>query len=312
MVNMMPNCWQTHLIQIQIIPPGSPAHKIHRMRKLNFKVGASITVKDNDQIDKYFNELNRIPLISREEEMELIAKAKQGDKAAQDKVITANLRFVISVANKYKRADIQLADLIGEGNRALMKALNRYDLSNGAKFISYAVWWIRQFMLQFCAEYSIVKRSMGMYGDLGKLRKIQSSYYTEFGYYPSIEEIADAMDLPVKKVNKLMEGHHELSIDSPTSSTLEDVSWLDILPANHKTDEGLMQNDLKTAILDAIDKLKPRHAFVIKEYYGIDTDYPRTLENIAQELKVSREMVRHIKKGAIKKLYKLLESYAIG
>lgn len=272
---------------------------------------------DNDYLGKYLKEIGEAPLLSREEEAELAKRIRQGDRKAFEKLVKANLRFVVSVAKQYQHQGVSLEDLINEGNLGLIKAAKRFDETRGFKFISYAVWWVRQAILQALAEQSRVTRlPLNRVGALCKIRKVVHLLEQEFWREPTAEEIAKEMALTPKEVEdtlKITSGH--LSFDKPFGES-EDSSLLDILEDESQPapDKDAMNNSLKREIERVLKTLSPREAHVITQYFGLNNDRPKTLEQVGREMRLTRERIRQIKERAIRRLRyvsrsKLLRQY---
>ena len=285
------------------------------MRQL--KITKSITNRESASLDKYLQEIGREELITAEEEVVLAKKIKDGDQDALEKLTRANLRFVVSVAKQYQNQGLSLPDLINEGNLGLIKAARRFDETRGFKFISYAVWWIRQSILQALAEQSrIVRLPLNQVGSLNKINKAYSKLEQEFEREPSAEEIATLLDLPIDKVSDTMKvsGRH-VSMDAPFANG-EESSLLDVL-VNHdslKADSGLMMESLSKEIDRALSTLTERERDVVKLFFGIGLNHGLTLEEIGDKFDLTRERVRQIKEKAIRRLRhssrsKLLQQY---
>jgi len=285
------------------------------MRQL--KITKSITNRESASLDKYLQEIGREELITAEEEVILAKKIKDGDQRALEKLTRANLRFVVSVAKQYQNQGLSLPDLINEGNLGLIKAAKRFDETRGFKFISYAVWWIRQSILQALAEQSrIVRLPLNQVGSLNKINKAYSKLEQQFEREPSAEELADILDLPIDKVSDTMKvsGRH-VSMDAPFANG-EESSLLDVL-INHdspKADIGLMNESLSKEIDRALSTLTERERDVVKLFFGIGLNHGLTLEEIGDKFDLTRERVRQIKEKAIRRLRhssrsKLLQQY---
>ena len=272
------------------------------MRQL--KITKSITNRESASLDKYLQEIGREELISVEEEVELAGRIKNGDKAALEKLTRANLRFVVSVAKQYQNQGLSLPDLINEGNLGLIKAAEKFDETRGFKFISYAVWWIRQSILQALAEQSrIVRLPLNQVGSLNKINKAFSRFEQEHERKPSAEELANELGLDVDKVADTlkMSGRH-VSVDAPFVEG-EDNSLLDVMPNDDSpiADRGLINESLSREIDRALATLTPREADIIRKFFGIGVP-EKTLEEIGEELHLTRERVRQIKEKAIRRL----------
>ncbi len=283
------------------------------MRQL--KITKSITNRESASLDKYLQEIGRKDLITVDEEVELAQRIKQGDQAALDKLVSANLRFVVSVAKQYQNQGLSLPDLIDEGNLGLIKAAQKFDETRGFKFISYAVWWIRQSILQALAEQSrIVRLPLNQVGSINKISKAQSRFEQEHERRPSALELADQLDVPVDKISDAMKvsGRH-VSVDAPFVDG-EDNSLLDVLPNEDSpmADQSLNQESLSKEVNRALEQLNPRERDILKMFFGIGCQ-EMTLEEIGAKFDLTRERVRQIKEKAIRRLKgqksRLLKSY---
>lgn len=283
------------------------------MRQL--KITKSITNRESASLDKYLQEIGRKDLITVDEEVELAQKIKQGDQAALDKLVSANLRFVVSVAKQYQNQGLSLPDLIDEGNLGLIKAAQKFDETRGFKFISYAVWWIRQSILQALAEQSrIVRLPLNQVGSLNKIGKALQRFEQENERRPSPAELAEQLDVPVEKIADTMKvsGRH-VSVDAPFVDG-EDNSLLDVLPNEDSpmADSSLTQESLSKEVNRALEQLNPRERDFLKMFFGIGCQ-EMTLEEIGAKFDLTRERVRQIKEKAIRRLKgqksKLLKSY---
>jgi RNA polymerase primary sigma factor len=273
------------------------------MRQL--KITRSITNRDYTSLDDYLQEIGREELITPEEEVKLAQRIKQGDEAARNKLVKANLRFVVSVAKQYQNQGLSLQDLINEGNIGLIKAAERFDETRGFKFISYAVWWIRQSILQAIAEQSrIVRLPLNQIGSINKISKESARLEQELERTPSVEEIADLVEIPEIKVAESIRisGKH-VSVDAPVSAD-EDATMLDLfIPSDTpSTDQVLIQESLAKEIQRALSSLTKKERDIINMYYGIGYSHPYSLDEIADKYKLTRERVRQIKEKAIKRL----------
>jgi RNA polymerase primary sigma factor len=285
------------------------------MRQL--KITKSITNRESQSLDKYLQEIGREELITAEQEVELAQRIKQGDQVALEKLTKANLRFVVSVAKQYQNQGLTLPDLINEGNLGLIKAAQRFDETRGFKFISYAVWWIRQSILQALAEQSrIVRLPLNQVGSLNKINKAFSKLEQEFERPPSSDELANALDLPEDKVKDTIKvsGRH-VSVDAPFVDG-EDNSLLDVMVNNDspKADRLLMMESLQREIERSLSTLTERERDVIRLFFGIGMQHGLTLEEIGAKFDLTRERVRQIKEKAIRRLRhtsrsKLLKAY---
>jgi len=275
------------------------------MRQL--KIQKQITNRESQALDRYLQEIAKIPLLSMEEEAELARRIRQGDEEALEKLVKANLRFVVSVAKQYQNQGLPLMDLISEGNLGLIKAAKRFDETRGFKFISYAVWWIRQSILQALAEQSrIVRLPLNRVGALNKINRVFARLEQEYEREPSPEEIAEALQgtLSAEEVAEIMRqsGRH-VSLDSPIAPG-EETRFIDVLenPDLPQPDQVLMYESLRQEITKALATLEEREAQILRMHFGIDQRYPMTLEEIAEKLGLTRERVRQIKETAIRKL----------
>ncbi len=272
------------------------------MRQL--KITKSITNRESASLDKYLQEIGRKELITVDEEVELAQRIRQGDQAALDKLVSANLRFVVSVAKQYQNQGLSLPDLIDEGNLGLIKAAQKFDETRGFKFISYAVWWIRQSILQALAEQSrIVRLPLNQVGSLNKISKELSRFEQEHERRPSAAELADRLNVPVEKVTDSMKvsGRH-ISVDAPFVEG-EDNSLLDVLPNEDSpmADQSLNQESLSKEVNRALEQLSPREREILRMFFGINCQ-ELTLEEIGAKFDLTRERVRQIKEKAIRKL----------
>ena len=284
------------------------------MRQL--KITKSITNRESVSLDKYLQEIGREELITVEEEVELAQRIKKGDQEALDKLTRANLRFVVSVAKQYQNQGISLPDLINEGNLGLIKAAEKFDETRGFKFISYAVWWIRQSILQALAEQSrIVRLPLNQVGSLNKINKALSQFEQQYERQPSPDELADMLEIPREKIADTLRvsGRH-VSVDAPFVDG-EDNSLLDVLVNNDSpnADKGLVNESLNTEIERALSTLTERERDIVKYFFGIGCQ-EMTLEEIGEKFGLTRERVRQIKEKAIRRLRhsarsKLLKGY---
>ncbi len=256
-------------------------------------------------LDQYLQEIGRIPLLEPDEEVYLAQRIHSGDQEALHKLTRANLRFVVSVAKKYQGQGLSLADLINEGNYGLIKAAQRFDETRGFKFISYAVWWIRQAILQALAEQSrVVRLPLNRIGTISKIRKTSARLSQEYERAPNIEELAEDLEIEVHKVREAMQhtGRH-LSMDAPFNED-DDNSLLDIFSDDEdiSPDDPLLKDSIKIDIEYALDLLQEREAEITRLYFGIGREHPLTLEEIGQRFDLTRERVRQIKEKALRKL----------
>jgi RNA polymerase primary sigma factor len=273
------------------------------MRQL--KITKQVTNRETASLDKYLQEIGKVDLITAEMEVELAQRIKAGDQVALEKLTKANLRFVVSVAKQYQNQGLTLPDLINEGNLGLIKAAKRFDETRGFKFISYAVWWIRQSILQALAEQSrIVRLPLNKIGSINKINKTFARLEQENERPPSAEEIAKELDMTVSDVKESMKnsGRH-VSMDAPLIEG-EDSNLYDVLNSGESPtpDKSLLHESLKVEILRALETLTPREADVVKLYFGLGDAHPMTLEEIGETFDLTRERVRQIKEKAIRRL----------
>ncbi|MBR4392112.1 MAG: sigma-70 family RNA polymerase sigma factor [Bacteroidales bacterium] len=285
------------------------------MRQL--KITKQVTNRETASLDKYLQEIGKVELISAEEEVELAQRIKQGDKVALEKLTKANLRFVVSVSKQYQNQGLSLPDLINEGNLGLIKAAQRFDETRGFKFISYAVWWIRQSILQALAEQSrIVRLPLNKIGSINKINKAYAKLEQEFEREPNAEEIAEVLEITEAEVKESMKnaGRH-ISMDAPLIQD-EDNTMYDVLKSEEAPtpETELLYESLRKEIDRAISTLTPREADVVRLYFGLNGSHPMTLEEIGEKFDLTRERVRQIKEKAIRRLKhtsrsKILKSY---
>jgi len=287
------------------------------MRQL--KISKQVTNRETASLDKYLLEIGRVELITAEEEVELAQRIRMGDQKALDRLTRANLRFVVSVAKQYQNQGLTLPDLINEGNLGLIKAAQRFDETRGFKFISYAVWWIRQSILQALAEQArIVRLPLNKIGSISKINKAYSELEQRLERAPSADELADALELSTEEVKQALAsaGRH-VSMDAPlrdddqSSSSMYDVLQLNTLPA---PEMNLINDSLKKEINRSISTLTPREGDVLKLFFGLDGYSPMSLDEIGARFDLTRERVRQIKEKAIRRLKhtsrsKMLKTY---
>lgn len=273
------------------------------MRQL--KISKQITQRDTGTLDKYLSDIAKERLLTAEEEVELAQRIKDGDQMALDKLVRANLRFVVSVAKQYQNQGLSLQDLINEGNLGLVKAAQRFDETRGFKFISYAVWWIRQSILQAVAEQArIIRLPMNQVGALGKVKKAISILEQRLERRPTVKEIADAVGLDEDKVEQLMNlTSRHVSTDAPLDDS-EDANFLDIFVQEDetKTDASVEQESTNKAIRHSLDMLSEKERTIITMYFGLGTQREYSLEEIAMKFDISRERTRQIRDRALKRL----------
>lgn len=288
------------------------------MRQL--KITASITSRENDSLEKYLSEIARIELITPEEEVELAKKIKLGDEDALERLTKANLRFVVSVAKQYQGHGLTLSDLINEGNVGLIKAAQRFDETKGFKFISYAVWWIRQsIMLAIVEQSRLVRLPLNKAGNYAKINKIASQLEQEFEREPTLEELAEIMHMKESEIQEItMNGTRHMSIDAPVSNNdADEGSMADLIADNDKSSEpdlSVLSQSLKDEIALVLKVISPREAEVVSAYYGINGFSQMNMDEIAAKFDLTKERVRQIKERAIRRLRKattskLLKSY---
>ncbi|MFM7024334.1 MAG: RNA polymerase sigma factor RpoD/SigA [Flavobacteriales bacterium] len=275
------------------------------MRQL--KISKQVTNRETISLDKYLHEISKEGLITAEQEVELAKKIKAGDAAALEKLTRANLRFVVSVSKQYQNQGLTLPDLINEGNLGLIKAAQRFDETRGFKFISYAVWWIRQSILQALAEQArIVRLPLNKIGAINKINKTFSQLEQEFEREPSADEIAIALDLPVDEVRESLKSNsRHVSMDAPLQEGEDAGNMYDLMTSedSKRPDSDLIDASLKEEIKRTLDTLTPREADVIVLYFGLGTDNQSlTLEEIGEKFDLTRERVRQIKEKALRRL----------
>jgi RNA polymerase primary sigma factor len=285
------------------------------MRQL--KIIKQVTNREALSVDKYLHEISKEDLLSAEQEVELARKIKKGDEQALEKLIRSNLRFVVSVAKQYQNQGLSLPDLINEGNLGLIKAAKRFDETRGFKFISYAVWWIRQSILQALAEQArIVRLPLNKIGSINKINKALAELEQRHEREPSIQEIAKAVEIAPGEIKEALRNSGKpLSMDAPLNEEEED-SMYEIMESdeNPAPDENLMSESLYHEIERALSSLTERESKIIRLYYGLNNKHPFTLEEIGEKINLTRERVRQIKEKAIKRLKhttrnKILKSY---
>lgn len=284
------------------------------MRQL--KINKSITNRDNVSLDKYLQDIGREELVSVDEEVELARRIHDGDRKALERLVKANLRFVVSVAKQYQNQGLSLPDLINEGNVGLIKAAEKFDETRGFKFISYAVWWIRQSILQAIAEQSrMVRLPLNQIGSVNKINKELNKFEQEFERRPSAEEISERTDMPQDKINDVLTaGSHHVSVDAPFTDG-EENTLLDTMASNDSTmaDKELVAESLRTEINEILKCLSEKERNILKAFFGINMN-EMTLDEIGTKYGLTRERVRQIKEKAIRQLRNntnniLLKSY---
>ena len=285
------------------------------MRQL--KITKQVTNRETASLDKYLQEIGKVDLISADEEVELAKKIKEGDEIALDKLTKANLRFVVSVAKQYQNQGLSLPDLINEGNLGLIKAAKRFDETRGFKFISYAVWWIRQSILQALAEQSrIVRLPLNKIGSINKINKTYASLEQRYEREPSADEIASVLEISANDVRESQRnsGRH-ISMDAPLVDG-EDSNLYDVIMSGESPnpDDSLINDSLRTEIERSLTTLTDREADVIRLYFGLGSKHAMTLEEIGEKFDLTRERVRQIKEKGIRRLKhtsrsKILKTY---
>ncbi len=280
------------------------------MRQL--KITNKITSRESLALDKYLNDIGKISMLSADEEAEMARRIKTGDEAALEKLTQANLRFVVSVAKQYQNQGLSLSDLINEGNVGLMKAAKRFDETKGFKFISYAVWWIRQSILQSIVEYSrIVRLPLNKVGSYNKVNEAFISFIQEFEREPTHEELGEMLEMTPREVqNMLRSSIRHVSVDAPLGGEDSDATMLDVFISdeNISPDFDLMEQSLKEEVQHGLSILSSREVEVISSYYGLNGFKPLTLEEIGEVYGLTRERVRQIKERAIRRLRKSYSS----
>ncbi len=286
------------------------------MRQL--KITKQITNRETQSLDRYLNEIAKIDLITAEDEVRLAKRIREGDEAALDKLVKANLRFVVSVAKQYQNNGMTLSDLINEGNLGLIKAATRFDETRGFKFISYAVWWIRQSILQALAEQSrIVRLPLNRVGSLNKINRTLADLEQKFQREPTAEELAKVLETTPDEIKATLEYRgRKVSMDAPVGSDSDSGTLLDIMADEDSDvpDSSLMETSMKLEIKRALSILTEREAQVISMYYGLSGGHAVSLNEIGEQFDLTRERVRQIKEKATRKLRnssrtKILKSY---
>jgi RNA polymerase primary sigma factor len=276
-----------------------------RVKMKQLKIVKQITNRESQSLEKYFQEISKVDMITADEEAELARRIREGDKAALEKLTKANLRFVVSVAKQYQNGSMTLGDLINEGNLGLIKAAEKFDETRGFKFISYAVWWIRQSIMQALAEHSrIVRLPMNRVSSLNKISKTFSELEQKFQRDPLAEELADVLEVTEQEVeNNMKISNKKVSMDAPFING-EGNSLLDVMEDEQtdSTDSILMHDSLRKEVQMALSTLSSRESEVISSYYGLNGSQPLTLEEIGDRYGLTRERVRQIKEKATKRL----------
>jgi RNA polymerase primary sigma factor len=286
------------------------------MRQL--KIAKQVTNRETASLDKYLQDISRVEMVTAADEVVLAQRIKAGDLEALNKLVKANLRFVVSVSKQYQNQGLTLPDLINEGNLGLIKAAQRFDETRGFKFISYAVWWIRQSILQALAEQArIVRLPLNKIGTINRINKTFSVLEQKYGRQPTVEEIAEELDVTINEVKQSLENHgRHLSMDAPLNDDDDSGSLYDVYSTDesNKPDRALMKESLRQEIDRSLCTLTVREADVIKLYFGLDGQHQHTLEEIGERFDLTRERVRQIKEKSIRRLKhtsrsKILKSY---
>src|SRR6266496_962680 len=276
--------------------------------------GNKKTSYEEGSLDQYLRDISAYPLISRDEEAHLARHIRKGEQEALDKLVRSNLRFVVSVAKKYQNQGVSLSDLINEGNLGLIRAAHKFDETKGIKFISYAVWWIRQAILQALAEQSrIVRVPLNRAGTLHRIGKRSASLLQELGREPTVEEIAEGMDISEEEVAKTLSiSQAHLSLDAPLTPG-KDNKLLDYLPdtTNPGPDDEIFEHALTESIESVLATLKEREARILRLYFGLEGQEPMTLEEIGSQLGITRERVRQLKEKALARLRHISRARAL-
>ena len=280
------------------------------MRQL--KITKSITNRESQSLEKYLQEIGKVDLLTPEKEVDLAKKIKQGDQIALETLTKANLRFVVSVAKQYQNQGLSLSDLINEGNLGLIKAAQRFDETRGFKFISYAVWWIRQSILQALAEQGrLVRLPQNKIGTYNKANKAYMAFEQEHEREPSTEELAELLEMSETEINNIFQSNtRHTSLDAPVHEA-EDVAMGDLLEGGDDTDDDVMKDSLRNEIRRVLKSLSPREAEIVNAYFGLDGENGVTIEQIGQKYDLTKERIRQIKERAIKRLQKARYSSAL-
>ncbi len=280
------------------------------MRQL--KIATQITNRDSQAVEKYLQEISKISLLTPEEETTLAQRIKMGDQNALERLVTGNLRFVVSVAKQYQHQGLSLSDLINEGNLGLIKAARRFDETKGFKFISYAVWWIRQSILQALAEQGrLVRLPQNKIGTYNKANKAYIAFEQENERGPSTEELAEMMEMNETDINTIFQSNsRHMSLDAPVHEA-EDVAMRDLLKGGEVTDDEVMHDSLKEEIRRVLQSLSPRESEIVYAYFGLDGENGNSIEQIGQKYNLTKERIRQIKERAIKRLQKARYSKAL-
>ena len=276
------------------------------MRQL--KISRQFTNRENKSLDKYLSDISRVPMINAEEEVELAQRIREGDQAALERLVNANLRFVVSVSKQYQNQGLTLGDLINEGNLGLIKAAKRFDETRGFKFISYAVWWIRQSILQAIADQArIVRLPLNKVGSLSKVMQIYAELEQKLEREPTPAEIAERSEMSLEEVETVLKTSGKaMSLDAPLSDSEDSNSVLAVLGQNDEPnpDDHLLDESLKREITISLSSLSDKEKDILKYFYGLDGNPPYSLEDISEKVGLTRERVRQIKENALKRLRK--------
>jgi RNA polymerase primary sigma factor len=283
------------------------------MRQL--KITNNITSRESLALDKYLVDIGRIDLLTIDEEAELAKRIREGDQVALEKLTKANLRFVVSVAKQYQNQGLSLADLINEGNVGLMKAAKRFDETKGFKFISYAVWWIRQSILQAIVEYSrMVRLPLNKMTAYNKVNDAWVAFVQKHEREPTHEELAEILEVNIKDIpNMLKGGNRHISVDAPLSDDEGASSMVDMMTLGDEDspDLKLMEESIRKEVIEGLEILSPREIQVVSAYYGLDGNKPLNLDEIGELYNLSRERVRQVKERAIRRMRKSLSKNAL-
>ena len=280
------------------------------MRQL--KISKQITNRESQSLDKYLQEIGKVDLLTPDEEVILAQKIRDGDQLSLERLTKANLRFVVSVAKQYQNQGLSLGDLINEGNLGLIKAAQRFDETKGFKFISYAVWWIRQSILQALAEQGrLVRLPQNKIGTYNKANKAYMAFEQEHEREPSTEELAGILEMSETEINNIFQSNtRHTSLDAPVHEA-EDVAMGDLLEGGSDTDEDVMKDSLREEIKRVLKSLSPREAEIVNAYFGLDGENGVTIEQIGIKYDLTKERIRQIKERAIKRLQKARYSNAL-
>jgi len=273
------------------------------MRQL--KIATQITNRDSQSVEKYLQDISKLPMVTPEEEASLAREIRTGSEAALEKLVMANLRFVVSVAKQYQHQGLTLSDLINEGNLGLIKAAGRFDETKGFKFISYAVWWIRQSILQALAEQGrLVRLPQNKIGAYNRANKAIIAFEQEHERQPSVEELSKILEMSETELSNIFTSNtRHASLDAPVTDS-EDVSMGELLEGSNDTDNEVMQDSLRNEIFRILKSLSPRESEIVMAYFGLGGNEGPTIEQIGQKYDLTKERIRQIKERAIKRLQK--------